>query len=70
MEKFCERIKELRAERRVYQREVAAYLGVTLRAYQSYESGDSEPNQERLVALADYFSVTTDYLLGRSEERI
>lgn len=69
MEIFCERIKSLRNERRIYQREVAEYLGVTLRSYQSYESGQSEPNLERLSALADYFGVTTDYLLGRSDAR-
>ena len=69
MEIFCERIKSLRNERRIYQREVAEYLGVTLRSYQSYESGQSEPNLERLSALADYFGVTTDYLLGRSDQR-
>lgn len=69
MEIFCERIKSLRNERRIYQREVAEYLGVTLRSYQSYESGQSEPNLERLSALADYFDVTTDYLLGRSDAR-
>ena len=69
MEIFCERIKSLRNERRIYQREVAEYLGVTLRSYQSYESGQSEPNLERLRALADYFGVTTDYLLGRSDAR-
>lgn len=69
MEIFCERIKSLRNERRIYQREVAEYLGVTLRSYQSYESGQSEPNLERLSALADYFGVTTDYLLGRSDGR-
>lgn len=69
MEIFCERIKSLRNERRIYQREVAEYLGVTLRSYQSYESGQSEPNLARLSALADYFGVTTDYLLGRSDAR-
>ena len=69
MEIFCEQIKSLRNERRIYQREVVEYLGVTLRSYQSYESGQSEPNLERLSALTDYFGITTDYLLGRSDAR-
>ena len=69
MKIFCERVKELRTERRIYQREVAEHLGLTTRAYQNYEGGESEPSQERLVALADYFGVTTDYLLGRSDKR-
>ena len=62
-------MKSLRNERQIYQREVAEYLGGTMRSYQSHESGQSVPNQERLVVLADYFGVTTDYLLGRSEQR-
>lgn len=69
MEIFCERLKSIRTERRIYQREIAEYLGVTVRSYQNYEGGQSEPSQERLVALADYFEVSTDYLLGRSDER-
>lgn len=69
MKIFKERLKTLRTERRIYQREVAEHLGITLRSYQSYESGESEPNLERLKALADYFGVTTDYLLGRSDQR-
>lgn len=68
MKIFKERLKTLRTERRIYQREVAEHLGITLRSYQSYESGESEPNLERLKALADYFGVTTDYLLGRSDQ--
>ena len=35
-----------------------------MRSYQSYEGGDRRPDYEKLVALADYFGVTTDYLLG------
>lgn len=44
-------------------------LGIQLRSYQCYESGDRRPDYEKLVALADYFDVTTDYLLGRSDVR-
>ena len=44
-------------------------LGVQLSPYQCYESGDRRPDYEKLVALADYFGVTTDYLLGRSDVR-
>ena len=44
-----------------------------LRSYQyyeqNYETGGHRPDYETLVKLADYFDVTTDYLLGRSEER-
>lgn len=69
MEIFAQRIKELRKERKKTQSEMAQYLGVVLRAYQFYESATNYPNIPGLIKLADYFGVTTDYLLGRSDER-
>jgi transcriptional regulator with XRE-family HTH domain len=47
-------------------KEVAEMLGVTYRNYQRYERGEIEPNIQGLVALADLFNVSTDYLLGRT----
>ena len=67
MEIFAKRLKELRKSRRIYQREMADYLGVTTRAYQFYESGGRYPDFQGLLALADYFDVSIDYLVGRSD---
>lgn len=61
---LCERLKELRSGRGYYQREVAKFLGISLRAYQYYEAGGREPNIENIKKLAAYFKVSTDYLLG------
>ena len=47
---------------------MAEFLGIQMRSYQSYEGGDRRPDYEKLVALADYFGVTTDYLLGLIDE--
>ena len=69
MEKFAQRLRELRNSRRVYQKEMAEYLGITVRGYQCYEAGQNYPDVKGLIALADYFGVSTDYLLGRSDER-
>ena len=69
MAKFSERVKELRKEHKKTQKEVAQYLEVGLRAYQFYESATNYPNIPGLIKLADFFDVTTDYLLGRSQER-
>ena len=66
---FSERLKLLREERRAYQRELAEYLGISLRAYQFYEDGEHEPNIKKLIALADYYGVTIDYLVGRTDQR-
>lgn len=64
-----ERLKELRNERRRYQREMGELLDVTLRHYQKIEKGEVNISALTLCILADYFGVTTDYLLGRSDER-
>ena len=69
MIKFAERLQELRRERHVTQKNMAEFVGIQMRSYQSYEGGDRRPDYEKLVALADYFGVTTDYLLGRSDQR-
>ena len=69
MIKFAERLHALRTEKSATQREMAELLQIKTRSYQNYEGGDRRPDYEGLVALADYFEVTTDYLLGRSDER-
>lgn len=62
---FSERLKQLRSEKQILQKDIAKYLEVTVRTYQYYESGELEPDLEKLVKLADLFKVSTDYLLGR-----
>lgn len=69
MTKFSERLKELRQERGLKQREMAEICGLKLRGYQCYEYATSCPDFDGLVFLADYFSVSTDYLLGRTDCR-
>ena len=64
---FTERLKKARKRKGLKQREVAEYLQIGLRSYQNYEGGQRRPDYETLVALADYFAVTTDYLLGRTD---
>lgn len=61
------RLKELREERRIYQRELANVLGMSFRGYQNYETGQSEPKLATLVAIADYYQVSIDYLVGRTD---
>ena len=66
---FGERLKLLRKERKVSQKELAEYLGISIRGYQFYESEDNEPNIKTLTALADFYGVTIDYLVGHSDRR-
>lgn len=69
MKIFAQRVKELRKEKKRKQIEVAEYLGITLRAYQYYEAAANYPDVAGLLKLADLFEVSTDYLLGRTDER-
>lgn len=69
MAAFGERLKEEREKARVDQEEMAKLLGVTPRAYQMYEYGEGYPRYLKLIALADYFDVSLDYLVGRSDIR-
>ena len=66
---FGERLKLLRKERKVSQKELAEYLGISIRGYQFHESDDNEPNIISLTALADFYGVTIDYLVGHSDRR-
>lgn len=62
------RLKELRKSRKILQKDIAVFLSIPLRTYQSYEYGEAEPNLDSVIKLADYFDVTADYLLGRSDD--
>lgn len=66
---FGAKLKELRKERKVKQQEMAEFLNLTVRQYQRMEYGEINVPSLTLCTLADYFGVTTDYLLGRSGER-
>jgi transcriptional regulator with XRE-family HTH domain len=69
MANFGERIKELRKQRGLTQRQMAATFDITERNYQRYEATDS-PSNETLVKLAKFFEVSTDYLLGKDTKKI
>ena len=62
---LAERLKPLRKEKKKTQVEMAELLGITDRHYQKIEDGQINIPATTLIALADYFRVTTDYLLGR-----
>lgn len=69
MATFGERLKEERENAEVNQEDMAKMLGVTPRAYQMYEYGEGYPRFLKLITLADYFEVSLDYLVGRSDIR-
>lgn len=63
---FADRLRELRAARGLTQKDVYTAIGVSPIVYQRYEYGRS-PALDKLLALADYFNVSLDYLVGRSD---
>lgn len=62
------RLKELRLRDKKTQKELAVLLGIDRTTYTKYETEASEPNLETLFTLADYFDVSLDYLVGRSDD--
>lgn len=64
---FGDRLNQSRKKEGKTAQNMAEMLGIGLRSYRAYESGDREPYFETLVKIADYLDVSTDYLLGRDE---
>ncbi len=58
------RLKELRQEKKLSQKEIAESLGFSLRSFQRMENGESQIKPEKAQQLADYFGVNVGYLLG------
>jgi len=64
---FNKRLNELRHSRGLTAQQMADQLGMELRSYRYYESGDRQPSLAMLVRIADYLDVSLDYLLCRDE---
>lgn len=63
-----ERLKKLRNAKKLTISSAAEIFGVASRTYSSYEAEEREPNLTMLCKFADYYGVTTDYLLGRESD--
>ena len=66
---FCSRFRELRLSKGMTQPELAKSLGLIKQRVNNWEIGVSLPSLEMAVELADYFEISLDYLVGRSDER-
>lgn len=64
MNKFHQVLKELRKEKKLTQKELAAKIGIKQNSYSDWETGKNEPNLENIVKLAQLLDTTTDNLLG------
>ena len=63
------RLKFLREEKGLFQKDIAKLLNVSVPAVNQYESGKRDMSTDTLIILSEYFGVTTDYLLGKTDIR-
>ena len=63
------RLKELRKQRNISQLKLAMDLTMNQNSISRYETGDREADYATLIRFADYFDVSIDYLLGRTEDK-
>ncbi len=67
MDDFPGRLRRLRERNRLKQYRLSELCGLSSDMVRKYESGDVKPSVEALKAIADYFEVSTDFLLGRTD---
>lgn len=67
MHTLNEQLKLLRTAQNLTQKHVADHLGIKEVSYQRYEYGDRTPNLNQLIALANFYNISLDYLVGRSD---
>lgn len=63
------RIRDLREDRDLTQKQVAQLLGMSQTGYSKYETGENDIPTAVLIKLADLYQTTTDYLLGRTDKK-
>lgn len=65
---YIPRLRDLREDHDLAQKQVAALLGIDQRVYSNYELGKRVIPLRHLLVLAEYYKVSTDYLLGRTDD--
>ena len=66
---LSERLRQLRKEKGLTQAQVAIYCDITEKAYQNYELMSREPKLDILIRIADFYKVSIDYLVGRTNNK-
>ena len=66
---FSQRLRQLREEKKLKQSDMAELMGMKTRNYQRWEFGEIDAPGSSLIFLGDYFHVSADYLLGRTDNR-
>jgi transcriptional regulator with XRE-family HTH domain len=67
MPSLSERLAQLQTAHSVHKKEIAKAIGMSVMGYYRYETGVRKPDSDTLIALADFFGVSIDYLVGRDD---
>lgn len=65
---YYPRLRDLREDHDMVQKEVAAFLGIDQRVYSNYETGKREIPTRFVISLARFYNTSTDYILGMTNE--
>ena len=65
---YYERLRDLREDRDMKQKEIADILGTTQQVYSRYENGINELPIHHLIVLSEFYNVSTDYILGLTDD--
>ncbi len=63
------RLRDLREDRDLKQKDIADFLNISQRGYSHYETGNNDIPTEILIRLADFYETSVDYLLGRTNNK-
>lgn len=66
MSNYTNRLKELREKQNIMAKDIAALLQISYRNYQRYEKGEIDPPTSKTLLLAEFYNVSMDYLIGRT----
>ena len=68
MSNYTNRLKELREKQNIMAKDIAALLQISYRNYQRYEKGEIDPPTSKTLLLAEFYNVSMDYLVGRTNK--
>lgn len=68
MPNLSDRLIQLQEERNMTKKHIANAIGISVMAYYRYEHGERKPTSDILIALANHFCVSIDYLVGRNDD--
>lgn len=68
MSNYTNRLKELREKQNIMAKDIAALLQISYRNYQRYEKGEIDPPTSKTLLLAEFYNVSMDYLIGRTDK--